>query len=448
MKVLAPLAFLALSLVGCRVGLSSIQPIAPKAMHPPFETTASQRQIAFHEERVRNDPEGAFGWSMLAESYLALASERDDDVAAEKAERAARKSLSLRANRNEAAASLLTKALLAQHRFQDAYVEVSRAAQKSPQSEILWRQRMEIQLELGLYDEFRTGLAVLKSKTDPASLVLRARWEGLIGKTEEEVKILTSTASQVDAMTTLPASTVSWYRVQLAAALLRKGDHQLAKQQLDEAYDLNPNSYQVCAWQTRLAAETGDPEQVLKWADKTSKLAKMTDVQGLAAQAWIALGNSAEAAKILEQMKAENLKSGQTIEVSPTHTHTKAQTRHTHDRLFAMALANLGKHFAFAHHAAEEDLQSRKDIYAYDTFAWATYRYWKLVPASETGEGDQLLREAERAIEKALSTDSKDPHILYHAARIFEKAQPVRAAKLRQQALSISPMLAALLVQP
>ncbi len=441
MKSLAPLA--AFLIVGCHAGVSSVAPVPPKATHPSFDPAASQRQIDARLMQVKGDPEGALGWSMLAESYLALASETDDDIAAEKAEQAARKSLLLRRNRNEAAASLLGRALLAQHRFEDAYKEVAVASTESPENESLRRLRMEIQLELGLYDEFRQGLNDLKRKTDPASLVVRARWEGLSGRPEEEVKILTAAVQEVDSIMSLPASTVAWYRLQLAAALLRKGDHQLSEQELDRAYALHPESYQVCAWQTRFAAETGDATRVLAWAEKTLKIARMTDIEGHAIQALRKLGRPKEAKVWLEEMKKENLKNGQSIEDKPGHTHSKAETRHTHDRLFAMALANLGEHPAFAHHAAEEDLEGRKDIYAYDAFAWATYRYWKLVPPSVTGEGDQLLREAESAIAKALSTGSKDPHLLYHAGKIFQKSQPDRAAKLLGEALRISPNVGA-----
>ncbi|MEI7576725.1 MAG: hypothetical protein WCK51_07520 [Armatimonadota bacterium] len=453
MKSFVPITLLALVAVGCNAGISGLtptNPIVPKATHPAFDPEATARQITFHEERVKNDPTGALGWNLLAESYASLASERDDDDAAIKAEQAARKSLSCRRNRNEAAESLLTKSLLAQHRFHDAYDEVSRAYEATPTNENLRRQRMEIQLELGLYDAFRKELPYLKSKTDPTSLVVRARWEGISGRPAEEVKILRAVVNQIDAITSLPASTVAWYRMQLGAALMRAGDYQQAKVELDRAYDLNPHSYQVCAWQSRLAAETASVKDTINWADKTSKIAKMTDVQGLAAQAYLAEGNQAKASALLEQMKKENLKNGQTMDVSAKHTHAKAmnQTRHTHDRLFAMALANLGQNLAFAHHAAEEDLQNRKDIYAYDTFAWATYRYWKLIPASVTGEGDKVLREAEQAAEKALSTGSKDPHILYHAGKVFEKSQPDRSAKLLAEAKRISPKIDKLIVNP
>lgn len=451
MKSIFAISIIALAAVGCNPGISNLttsNPIPPPATHPAFDPGATLRLIKFNEERVQNDPQGALGWSLLAESYAALASERDDDAAAIKAEKAARKSLECRRNRNEAAESLLVKSFLAQHRFQDAYAEVSQACAASPSNEGLQRQKMEIQLELGLYDEFRKSLPVLQTKQDPASLVVRARWEGISGRPDEEVKILRSVATQIDSITSIPAATVAWYRMQLGAALLRSGDHQQAKAELDRAYDLNPESYQVCAWQTRLAAEVGSSTGILSWADKTSQVAKMTDIQGLASQALLAEGKPKEAQRLLEQMKRENLQNGQTMEVSAKHVHTKAQTRHTHDRLFAMALANLGEHLAFAHHAAEEDLQNRKDIYAYDTFAWTTYRYWKLVPASVTGEGDQLLREAEQAIEKALSTGTKDPHVLYHAGKILERSNPGRSAKLLSQAMSISPNFHRLIARP
>jgi hypothetical protein len=93
--------------------------------------------------------------------------------------------------------------------------------------------------------------------------------------------------------------------------------------------------------------------------------------------------------------------------------------RHTHSRLFAKFLADSGRDLRAAHHMAEEDLQWRKDIHAYDTFAWATYRFWKLDPAAKREEGDGLLREAQVAIKQALSTGTQDAEIRRHAQQIL-----------------------------
>jgi len=104
----------------------------------------------------------------------------------------------------------------------------------------------------------------------------------------------------------------------------------------------------------------------------------------------------------------------------------------------------IARHPFLAHHAAEEDLGSRKDVYAFDTFAWGTYQYWKNIPASVTGEGDALLDEAEAAMEKALSTGIKDAKVLFHAGMIYWKRDRTRAAGYLREALAINPHFHAL----
>jgi hypothetical protein len=63
-------------------------------------------------------------------------------------------------------------------------------------------------------------------------------------------------------------------------------------------------------------------------------------------------------------------------------------------------------------------LQWRKDIHAYDAFAWATYRFWLLDPVAQI-EGDGLLAEAKVAIKKAMSLGTKDVTVLEHAKEIL-----------------------------
>lgn len=444
---LIPLAMLA---AGC--AQAPMAPaVQPSTMAPKHDPAKTDREIAFHLERVKNDPKGALGWAMLSEAYLAKSRERDDDSAAIEAESAARKSLEARRRNNSRAATRLSQALLEQHRFSEGLEAAKLAVELEPDSESAKRLVAEIHLELGNYGDFKKSLAKLNAPaSDPSGAVLLARWEELQGNNKEAERLWRQAAKSAEIASVSSPGTTAWFKTKLGEALFRFGKIEESEKTLNEALQLDPGNYKALAEMTRLKAGTGDWAQVIKWGEKTLRTAKMTDIQGLVADGYRLTGNPAKAEEIYSQIDRANatpemlaMKNHKTA-----HSHAKSATkRHTHDRLYSMFLSDHARHPFLAHHAAEEDLGSRKDIYAYDTFAWGTYQYWKNIPASVTGEGDALLDEAEAAMEKALSTGVKDAKVLFHAGMIFWKQDRTRAAGYLREALAINPHFHALQAQ-
>lgn len=404
-----------LALVGCDQPKSA--EVVSQVVRLLPEPGAAKQAVAFHQSRVSRDPGGAMGWAMLADAALELANTNDDDKAAELAETAARQSLKLRRSNNGQAALSLTKSLLAQHRFREAQTAIQDAAKIDPANSKVWRLGMEIKLELGQYAEFKREWPRLSFESDPASLLLRARWHNLTGQPEQAVKLVRRAVDQVEEIATLDAATVSWYHVQLANTFVQADRPDEAERTLAAALELNPRSHQAWGARARLAADAKDWKSVLAHGTEASKEAKLTDIQGLMIQAERALGKRAEADKRLAELIEAN---GGPAQFRDTRLHDHdAEGRHTHNRLFAMALTDLGLHLRFAHHLAEEDLKDRPDIHAEHAFAWTTYRYWLLTPPNETGEGDFLRTEAQAAMKRALQTGSRDPQMLRHAQEIF-----------------------------
>jgi tetratricopeptide (TPR) repeat protein len=76
---------------------------------------------------------------------------------------------------------------------------------------------------------------------------------------------------------------------------------------------------------------------------------------------------------------------------------------------------------------ARKDLEVRHSIYAYDSLAWALYR-----------NGD--FTQAADAITNALALQTKDAHLLYHAAMIYSSVGDLdRAKKTLKDSLAINP---------
>ncbi|MEO6033836.1 MAG: tetratricopeptide repeat protein [Verrucomicrobiota bacterium] len=76
---------------------------------------------------------------------------------------------------------------------------------------------------------------------------------------------------------------------------------------------------------------------------------------------------------------------------------------------------------------ARKDFETRQNIFACDTLAWALYR-------------NQKWDEAFALAEKALAFGTKDSHVLLHASSIFSQVgKKKEAAALIRQAMEINP---------
>jgi tetratricopeptide (TPR) repeat protein len=408
------------------VGCGPTLPTNPVAMLPVSPEADIKNEIEFHRQRVKTDPKGALGFAMLSESYLRLANLKDDDNAAVQAETAARQSLAIRKTGNARAARRLTEALLHQHRFVESEESARLATQLSNYELQAVRQLADVLLELGKYSDFRTLTKKYPAfETSPEGKVTLARWNEVLGKPQVSLMLLKSAVKDVEALGEAGRVPRAWFRTQLGWTALRNQDMTTAKTCFETALRENPSERKANFGLAALAFESRDYKNALSHCEKSLSVAPLTDVLALKVKAHIALNQTAEAANAIGQIRELN-KASMRGTHDHAHIHGKGETqakgnhaRHTHSRLFAKFLADSGRDLRAAHHMAEEDLQWRKDIHAYDTFAWATYRFWKLDPAAKREEGDGLLREAQVAIKQALSTGTQDAEIRRHAQQIL-----------------------------
>lgn len=415
MKQLLFLA-LAISVVGCdqnRTNTSHRSYESNLSFTPP----TTDEIIAFNEERVKNDPQGAIGLAMLSEAYLAKARQQDDTASAIKAEEAARRSLTARRKNNSRAATRLAQSLLEQHRFSEALDAANLAVSLEPDTPGPLRLKADILLELGRYDEFKKMLAVLPNDNDPSTAAMMARWCLVTGENQRAVALMKGAIEKVSTIESLPPQTAAWFYTKSGDVLVRTGQPSKAIQQYEMALKRFPVDYRAMAGLAKASAETGDWQSAIKWGESTLEIAKMTNVMGLLVEAYAKTDQAEKSHKMIARIDWENAESRNGMGAAHSKQVQKKHG-HTHDRLYAMYLADQLKDLRLAHHIAEEDLQNRQDIYAYDAFAWTTYLYYKHTPAKVTGEGDFLLFEAKRAMKKAMATGCKEPELLKHAETI------------------------------
>ncbi len=406
MKSFILLAISASILAGCA------QSVAPRPNTQAASQSAGRydpaeldRLIAFHEERVKKDPQGAIGLAMLGEHYLQAARERDDINLAEKAELAALASLKARESRNERAAVLLANALLEHHEFPEALAAIDKALKIDSENPTALRMRADILMELGQYDKARKAVAKISELDEnPSALVVVGRWHELNGDTEATLASLRTAVKIVDSNASVSAPIAAYFHTRLGESLWKAGFDEEAIKTFMKARSIYDGDYKAAADLARAYAVKKDWDNVIKWATETAKVASMTDVIGLHAHALKETGRPEEAQALITKLDKDSRLGEHLHELQHGHSHAAGHDheKHTHDRLYASLLADQGRHLDVAMHLAKEDLDKRPDIYAWDCYAWTLFKAGKVV-------------EAKKAMKEALKLGTKDRHLTDHA---------------------------------
>ena len=438
------LAILAMVLMVIRT-IARAEAAAPftPVSHRPYDPALAMGEVAFNEARVKRDPSGAIGWRQLASAYLTAGREHDSQELAKKAEAAATRSLSIRSARNAGAPVILSEALLEQHRFNDALIACQKSLEIEPGNDFAERTLTDIYFEVGRYDEGRKLIAKHPEwNEDPGGLAILARQQELFGRTDIAMVDLKKAIDLVEHESDVPATSVSWFYIKYGDLLARNVKFDLASKQYDAAIKMNPGSWKAMASIARLKAMQKDYHGVLLYGEKLNAIAPMTDVVGLMQDASLALGDKVGSAKYEAQVMKMN-QGAIDAGTKPT-AELDAKRPHTHDRMFSLYLADHNMMLPLAQHAATHEIANRKDINAFDTYAWATYKL-AMAPKSQSSvvsgtDRNFGLIESKQYIDKALALGTKDAKILYHAGMIEAALKHKEASeKYLAQAKAINP---------
>ena len=98
-----------------------------------------------------------------------------------------------------------------------------------------------------------------------------------------------------------------------------------------------------------------------------------------------------------------------------------------YNRQLALFYANHNLHLEKSLEMAQKELENRKDIYAYDTDAWALYK-------------NHRYSEAAQMIKEAMKLGTRDAMLYYHAGMIYRSlSEETQAAQMLSEALTINP---------
>jgi tetratricopeptide (TPR) repeat protein len=377
------------------------------------ESEIRTADIAFYEKRVVEDSFSAADRSRLASLYLQRARETGSYVDYDRAATISKKSLELREGHNQATYVVLASALLAKHEFSDALAAARRLYSFDTTDAGHTALLAEVELEVGEYDSAATHFRAVARDADKPSIAARlARWYELTGHLDRARGILQRTSSKLVVSADVPREQVAWFHYRLGELYLRGGMLVAADSAYHRALAALPDDYRALGGLTRLSVARGDYKSAVEHGARAIAIQLDPATLGTMSDAYAALGDTAQARSFADAMATSALS-------QPGAIH----------RAWGLFLLDHDRDASRVLREARADIAHRHDVYGYDLLAWAAFKAGRIA-------------EADSAIKLALSQNTEDAMLLYHASQIAAAAgDSARASSLRTTALALNPKL-------
>jgi tetratricopeptide (TPR) repeat protein len=388
-----------------------------RAINAPFADVGIlpvESSIAFWRSRVDAGPSDYLSRTRLATALMTQAKETGGLALYAEAEQVLRGALALNPS-DDASLLALAAARAANHDFAGAIELADKVVAAHPDSRAAESARVAIadaNFELGNYDVARRQtdelLAVLPAGPGTATrLAKRAAVEGRLDDAVEASAAATIAASDLD----LRPAEAAFYRFQLGHFLARAGRFAEALRALDAGLAIDHKHLPSLEAKAHVLVSLGRLRDARALYERLVARTPAADLYGELAKVYRALGRTTDA----DAMVAQGLALGhEQISLYP------AERRH---------LASFFAEYepATALELAKADFETRRDVGAYDTLAWAFFR-------------NGLYDDALRYVDDALAQGTRDAALLYHAGMIEQAAgHSHRAARLLREALELDP---------
>lgn len=387
------------------------RPARQPDMSPPDRAAIRDADIAFYEARVARDPYGARDRAALGALYLGRGRATGNENDYRRAERLAQASYRTRQKRNDAAASVLVGALMAQHRFVEAHDVLLEVLSRDPAEPTLQATLGEIALELGRYREADSIFGALSMRRTAASIGPRyARWLELNGHSGEARELLTTLRRDLDGGFRVQPEQLAWFDFRLGDLAFRNGRLDLAAESYQRGLAVVPGDPRLLTGLAQLSAAKGDWAAAVALGERSLGVLFDPVTLGLLAESYESLGDTTKAAEYTRAM-----------DVAVSHQPG------AYHRGWALFLLDHHRRVADMVTRALGELATRRDVYGYDVAAWALH---------QAGRN----REARPLADSALVRGTRDGLLHFHAGMIaLALADSSRARSELTTALEINP---------
>lgn len=354
----------------------------PTGDRPVPDTVAA---LALFQSRVGRDA-NAINLTVLAQLYARRSRETGNVEELASAETAVRAALAQKPTYGPAVLTLAS-VLAGQHRFDEALTTAHRAQKLDPRLGALGLVG-DVLVATGDYEGAREAYSHLAGT--PASPGLAARMAHLYeleGDLEKAIR-QTERAAAAGLDQGAVGEEAAWFQVRLGDLNFTLGKLGESDRRYRAALDLLPGYWPALAGRGKVSAARGDFDRAVQFYESAAAMVPRPEVM-------VALGDIYSITGELRRARDSYATVEVISQLSPG----------VYDRYLALYEADHGDPEA-ALALAESGLEERRDVYGYDTLAWALYRLARY--------GD-----ARRAMDRALSLGTRDPQLLFHSGAIW-----------------------------
>jgi tetratricopeptide (TPR) repeat protein len=393
------------------------QPAA--AARDPHEVT--NQVIAFFLARVQSDPVDFVSYSKLGDAYIRQARETGDISAYQRAQTAFEKALE-RFPDNPAAQAGLASVHFSLHDFAGALDLATQVYAADPNATSALATIGDANIALGNYDEGRTAYGKLSDAAafGAPALSRQAHLDELGGNPDRAIELMKQ-AEALSGANPISVEAPAFYRLQLGNLYFNTGRYDDAEHWFSTALDSFPDYYPALAGLGNVSAARGDYQQAIDDYEQSVAIVPQPVVLAALGDTYARIGDDKAAQKQYD-----------TVEFIGK---LAAINKVLYNRELALFYADHKTKTSTAVELATAELDKRKDVYGYDTLAWALYR-------------DGHPADAVLYARQALALGTRDAKMLFHAGLIDQaNGDSARAKDELKEALDLNPHFSVLLEQ-
>jgi tetratricopeptide (TPR) repeat protein len=369
------------------------------------------------ESRAKQNPLDYSTWNRIAEARLRLLASNGDLGNLKRAADAVAQTLkAARPELNHAGLALRARVELASHRFREAQSSAELLCALTPDNAYAFALLGDAWFNLGDYaacDRAWDKMRALKASvlmTEPRL----AQLDIIHGRTEEARGRYEKVIAAVEDLEHEAPEILAWTHVVLGEIAFRGGDWEMAEKHYEKALAVRPDYYAALEHKAELRGAQGKLDEAVALYVKLIERLSRPELMHALGDLYAFAGRMTEAEPWHAKALTAYLASAEQGEPLYFHHLSGLYADSLNDAIQAVEWAR-------------RDFVLRQSAHACDTLAWALFKAGQIDAARET-----ILR--------ALSSGTKDPHILYHAGTILMSAGDVAGGKARlQQTLGMNP---------
>ncbi len=371
------------------------------------------RYISKTEEDLRTNPENINLLVKTGYAYIQKTREENDPQYYENAKNYLERALELSDNKSADAFGGLGSIYLSEHKFKEALEVGKKAREFNMYSAYLLSVIVDAQVELGMYDDaVKSAQEMINTRPDLSSYsrisYIREIHGDLPGAIDAMKMAITAGAPS--------GENTAWCTVQLGNLYFVSGDRDSAKIQYQNALDKYPDYIHALSGLAKIKLHDNDYKAAIQIYEKITEKNKLPEFLIMLADLYKISGDNEKAQETYSKVKFIN-------------TYFKEKGVDT-DLELTLFNINQGKNLKDAIKTTEKYIKEGNNSFkTYHTLAWAQYK-----------NGD--IEDAVKNIETSLKIGIKDPLLMYHAGKIYDKAgNTAKAIEFTSYALNISPWL-------